>query len=278
MPLELLSRTESTLKGPHMTEPAVVLEDASVSYQNGRWPVIQDVSLEIGADEFVSIVGPSGCGKTTLLKVVAGLVPYTGDARVFGKRPDELHREHAFGFAFQEPNLLPWRTVRGNALLLTEAAGIPKATAARRVDDLLEAVDLREVAGFYPHQLSGGMRHRTSIVRTLAIEPRILLMDEPFAALDAMTRDSMGELLMGIWGGDRPVLFVTHSIPEAVFLSDRVIVMSARPARIVELVRIDLARPRTFSTREDPAYISYVNTIARVLRTTIKPGGEAAPA
>lgn len=238
----------------------------SVWYNRGSFQALDEIDLETDRAEFVSLVGPSGCGKTTLLKVAAGLIEASGEVTLLGKTPAAMHQEHAIGFAFQDSNLLPWRTVRQNAMLLVEAADLSRKLGYRRVDGLLSAVGLSDVTNFYPAQLSGGMRQRVALARTMAIEPKVLFMDEPFAALDALTRDRLGEVLLTVWGHDRPVLLVTHSIPEAVFLSDRIVIMSPRPARIVADIRIELPYPRTMETREHGDYFRYIGIASRVLR------------
>lgn len=258
---------------PPTSPPGIRMTGVSASYNRGSFKALDDITLETSRTEFVSLVGPSGCGKTTLLKVAAGLIEASGEVALLGKAPAAMHREHVIGFVFQDSNLLPWRTVRQNAMLLVEAAGLSREQGHRRVDELLEAVGLSHVANFYPAQLSGGMRQRVALARTMAIEPKVLFMDEPFAALDALTRDRLGEALLTVWGHDRPVLFVTHSIPEAVFLSDRIIIMSPRPARIVGDIRIELQYPRTMETREDRKYFEYISAANRILRESCESGG-----
>lgn len=220
----------------------------------GGRQVLQDVSAEIGAAEFVSILGPSGCGKSTLLRLIAGLVAFEqGSIRFGGVEVTAPSPE--MGFVFQTSNLLPWLNVRDNLLL-----GVDLDPQAQRPDEatlaaLVETLGLTGFEASYPAELSGGMRHRVAIGQALARGPQVLLMDEPFGALDAMTRDDMNLELLRVWGeasadGRRKtVLFVTHSIPEAAFLSDRVVVMSPRPGRIAEIVDITLPRPRTVETR-----------------------------
>ena len=228
--------------------------------------VLADVTADIGDAEFVSVLGPSGCGKSTLLRLIAGLIPYEqggiafNGAEVRGPSPE-------MGVVFQTANLLPWYTVRDNLLL-----GIALDSAAARPDDtaLAELVETLGLTGFedcHPHQLSGGMRHRVAIGQALARNPQVLLMDEPFGALDALTRDRLNMELLRIWQRDRKtVILVTHSIAEAVLLSDRVLIMSERPGTIVEDVRIDLPRPRDPSrTREDPAFAEYVVQLSKLM-------------
>lgn len=217
---------------------------------------LDDVNLTIRSGEFISLLGPSGCGKTTLLKIIGGLVPRSGgDITIDGEGVDKALQARKFGFVFQDPTLLPWRTVVRNASLLLDVTG--QQEQRQTVQQLLEMVGLMGFEDFYPAQLSGGMKQRVALARALALNPEILLMDEPFAALDAITRDRMGEELLRIWDGTRTVIFVTHSIPEAVLLSDRVVVLSARPGRIRADIPIDLARPRSAQTRHTAAFAEY---------------------
>jgi NitT/TauT family transport system ATP-binding protein len=217
---------------------------------------LEGIDLDVHANEFVSLLGPSGCGKTTLLRIVGGLVdPTRGAVTIDGDSVPNALRARKFGFVFQEPSLLPWRTAADNAALLLDVTG--QRDRRDVVRSLLTTVGLAGFENHYPAQLSGGMRQRVALARALALSPEILLMDEPFAALDALTRDRMGEELLRIWDGSRSVIFVTHSIAEAVLLSDRVVVMSARPGRIVADVRIELPRPRDAEVRTSSAFIEY---------------------
>jgi NitT/TauT family transport system ATP-binding protein len=218
--------------------------------------VLDDVSLDVHDNEFVSLLGPSGCGKTTLLRLIGGLVtPTAGAVEVDGGSVGDALKARRFGFVFQDATLLPWRTVADNAALLLD---VTKQRDHRdRVAPLLRTVGLEGFEDHYPAQLSGGMRQRVALARALALSPDILLMDEPFAALDAITRDRMAEELLRIWDGSRAVVFVTHAIPEAVLLSDRVIVMSARPGRIAADVRIDMPRPRDAEVRQSDEFRAY---------------------
>jgi NitT/TauT family transport system ATP-binding protein len=217
---------------------------------------LHDVNLSIRQGEFVSLLGPSGCGKTTLLKIIGGLVPHSsGELMIDGESVDKALQARKFGFVFQDATLLPWRTTVGNASLLLDVTGQPASGPS--IPELLEMVGLKGFEEFYPAQLSGGMKQRVALARALAINPEILLMDEPFAALDAINRDRMGVELLRIWDGARTVIFVTHSIPEAVLLSDRVVVMSAGPGRIRADVAIDLPRPRSAQTRLTTRFAEY---------------------
>ncbi len=222
----------------------------------GSTTALEDIDLDVHADEFVSLLGPSGCGKTTLLKIIGGLVaPTSGEVTIDGGPVADALRARKFGVVFQDATLLPWRTVADNAALLLD---VTKQRGGREaVKALLSTVGLEGFEQHYPAQLSGGMRQRVALARALALSPEILLMDEPFAALDAITRDRMAEELLRIWDGARSVVFVTHAIGEAVLLSDRVVVMSARPGRIVADVRIDLPRPRDGEVRLGEAFRAY---------------------
>ncbi|UVA77339.1 ABC transporter ATP-binding protein [Pandoraea commovens] len=228
--------------------------------------ILDDVSLSVADQEFVSILGTSGCGKSTLLRIVAGLVPHDGgEVRVAGQRVSRPVPE--IGVVFQTSNMLPWLTVRQNLLLGTSLRKIPKEKSEPRVTALLEMLGLAQFADHHPHELSGGMRQRASIGQILALEPKVLLMDEPFGALDALTRDNLNVELLRIWQEHRQtVLLVTHSIEEAVFLSDRVIVMSARPGKVEQEVVIDLPRPRSPQTiKQHPRYAGYIAQLSQLM-------------
>lgn len=231
--------------------------------RRGEIEALAGVELSIGRGEFVSILGPSGCGKSTLLKLVAGLLPISsGQLLLDGQAIDAPRRET--GVVFQKPNLLPWKTVRANVLLPAHTLGLDKTRAGERADELLRLVGLEAFAGNYPSELSGGMQQRVGIARMLLHDPELLLMDEPFAALDAMTRETLMLELQRIWLAQaKSVLFITHSIQEAVFLSDRVLVMSARPGRIVEDLRIDLPRPRSLDTLATPRFVELSHHLRR---------------
>jgi NitT/TauT family transport system ATP-binding protein len=232
-------------------------------YKSGGGEVIalEEFSLDVGAGEFLAVVGRSGCGKTTLLKLTSGLLPATsGTVRVDGK-PVTAPLTN-IGIVFQAPVLLPWRKTLDNVLLQIEARKLDVNGYRRKALELLELTGLKGFEDRYPSELSGGMQQRVSISRALVHDPPLLLMDEPFGALDAITRDEMNLELQRIWGeAKKTVVFITHSIPEAVFLGDRVIVMTPRPGKIAEIVKIDLPRPRTTTMRDDPKFIGYVRTI-----------------
>jgi NitT/TauT family transport system ATP-binding protein len=245
-------------------EPLIEIRGASKTFRTrsgGEVRALAEVSLAVAPQEFVCLVGPSGCGKSTLLRLVAGLVPPTGGAVAIAGRPVAGPRRD-IGMVFQDPVLLPWRTILQNVLVPAQVIGMEGGMARRRAGALLDLVGLRDFAGTYPHELSGGMRQRAAIARALMHDPAILLMDEPFGALDAMTREAMNLELLRIWQGNRKtVLLVTHSIDEAVFLADRVVVMSPRPGMIRDLVAVEIARPRTGRTRLDPAFLACVAAI-----------------
>jgi NitT/TauT family transport system ATP-binding protein len=244
------------------TGDAIRISDLSVRY--GPLTALAETSLSVREREFVSLLGPSGCGKTTLLKVIGGLVrPSGGDIRVLGHPVQEALRRRAIGFVFQDANLLPWRTIEGNARLLAEIAE-PRPDRAR-VRRLLAAVGLAGFEASYPDQLSGGMKQRVAIVRALAFDPAILLMDEPFAALDALTRDHLGEILLDVWNRSKTIIFVTHSIEEAAFLSDRVVVMTSRPGRVLRIVDVPLPRPRTHDLKETTAFFEVTRMLRRLI-------------
>ena len=232
-------------------------------YNSGNDEVIalEEVSFGVEPEEFVTVVGRSGCGKSTLLKITAGLLPATGgEVRVAGtavKRPLTN-----IGVVFQAPVLLAWRKALDNVLLQIEARGLDVDTYRRRALELLELTGLRGFENKYPNELSGGMQQRVSISRALIHEPPLLLMDEPFGALDAITRDEMNLELLRIWSeSKKTVLFITHSIPEAVFLGDRVVVMTPRPGKVADIMTIDLPRPRATALRDDQKFIAYVRKI-----------------
>lgn len=225
---------------------------------------VDSCSLDVKPGEFVSIVGPSGCGKSTLALMVAGLIPVSSGTITIGKRVVEAPYTN-LGIVFQEPVLLDWRTVLRNVLLQTDLRNLDSKRYVPRARQLLDMVNLRGFEDRYPYELSGGMRQRVSIVRALLLDPPLLLMDEPFGALDALTRDQLNLDLQAIWLNSRKaVMFVTHSISEAVFMADRVVVMSQRPGRVIETLDIDLPRPRPLSVRETPEFGVYVQEIRKV--------------
>ena len=240
-----------------------------MTYATTSGPVeaLRDIDLAVGRGELVAIVGPSGCGKSTLLRVIAGLrAPSGGRVEVDG-HPVTGPRP-SVGMVFQAPVLLKWRTIEGNVLLPAELSGLDPAAYRSRAAELLRLVGLAEFAGKLPRELSGGMQQRASLCRALLLDPPLLLMDEPFGALDAMTREQMNLDLQRIWTQNRKtVLFITHSISEAVFLSDRVIVMTPRPGRVAADLRIDLPRPRKLAVREATQFGTYVAKIRETFQS-----------
>jgi len=250
--------------------PVVALEAVGKTFGSGDAATVAlaDIDLSIAAGEFVSLIGPSGCGKSTLLRLVADLiVPTTGDVRVNGKPARQARLDRDYGMVFQAPVLMDWRTVERNIELPLEIMGYDTAERRRRSADLIRLVELEGFADRHPWQLSGGMQQRVAIARALAFDPKLLLMDEPFGALDEMTRERMNLEVLRLWRETgTTVVFVTHSIPEAVFLSTRVVVMSARPGRISRVVDVDLPQPRTVETRESEAYFHLVTEVREALR------------
>jgi NitT/TauT family transport system ATP-binding protein len=235
----------------------------------GRVEALRDISLTIEAGEFVSLIGPSGCGKSTLLRLIGDLVqPSAGTMTVNGKEPEAARLDRDYGMVFQQATLLDWRTVAKNVELPLEimASGDAAARSAT-AREMLDLVQLGDFAEHYPWQLSGGMQQRVAIARSLSFRPSILLMDEPFGALDEMTRELMQQEVLRIWGETgTTVIFVTHSIPEAVFLSRRVVVMSSRPGRIAGLIDVPLPYPRDVETRESTAYFDKITQVREALR------------
>jgi NitT/TauT family transport system ATP-binding protein len=236
----------------------------------GDLEALRSLDLEIERGAFISVVGPSGCGKTTFLRILAGLEPATsGEVLLDGRAVRKPGGDR--GFVFQSDNLLPWRSVLANAMIGPEVAGTTGPAVRQRTLDLLKLVGLAGFEDYYPRQLSGGMRQRVNLARALAIDPEILLMDEPFSALDAQTREIMQTELMRIWEqGRKTVVFVTHQIDEAVFLSDRVLVFGRRPGRLQESVDIALPRPRSLPLKRTPEFVHYVDHIWRLIEDDVR--------
>jgi len=262
----------STTAGGSAVDVAVRATDIGKVFheKTGDVTALVDVQLQVQAGEFVSLIGPSGCGKSTLLRLIADLdSPSSGELTVFGKPAQQARLDQDYGVAFQQAGLLPWRTVAGNIALPLELHKVGKVERAARVTELAELVGLTEFIDSYPDQLSGGMQQRVAIARALASSPRLLLMDEPFGALDEMTREYLQSELARISAETgAAVVFVTHSIPEAVFLSDRVVVMSPRPGRITEVIETHLGVTRDESLRESPEYFEHVTAVREALHGT----------
>ncbi|WP_234413939.1 ABC transporter ATP-binding protein [Ideonella sp. A 288] len=250
---------------PADARPAVEVRRASVVYAAADAPVhaLADIDLTIGQGEFVSLIGPSGCGKTTLLRVIADLEPITaGQVLVNGMTPHEARLARAYGYVFQAPALFPWRTVLANVMLPLQIQGRAKAECEAVAREHLDRVGLTGFERKYPWQLSGGMQQRVSIARALGFEPKILMMDEPFGALDEITRDRLNEQLQQLWQRERrTVVFVTHSIAEAVYLSTRIVVMSPRPGRILEVIQSTLPDERHLGLRDSPEFMALAHRV-----------------
>ena len=252
--------------------PVVAIEKLSLTFETGDGEVnaLADVDLSIADGEFVSLIGPSGCGKTTLLRLIADLEqPTAGTISVNGLTPGEARLKRQYGSVFQAPALYPWRTVEKNVMLPLEIMGFSRAVQQERARKNLALVNLAGFERKYPWQLSGGMQQRASIARALSFDPKLLLMDEPFGALDEIVRDSLNLQLLRLWRDTgKTVVFVTHSIPEAVFLSTRIVVMSPRPGRIIDVIDCDFPRDRGLEMRETPGFLA----IAQRVREGLKAG------
>ncbi len=253
-----------------MAEPAIAARNLSLVFRTNDGPVhaLSDVNIDIAPGEFISLIGPSGCGKTTLLRVIADLEkPTGGNIRVNGATPEQARLARDYGYVFQAPALFPWRTIEGNVMLPLQIMGLSKAERQERARKQLALVNLSGFERKFPWQLSGGMQQRASIARALAFEPKLLLMDEPFGALDEIVRDHLNEQLLKLWAATRKtVVFVTHSIPEAVFLSTRIVVMSPRPGRITDIVDCDLGPDRPLEIRETPEFLRIAQRVREGLR------------
>jgi len=252
-----------------MPRAAVRLDHVGMEFivPGGTMTALADINLSIAPGEFVSLIGPSGCGKSTLLRLVGDLLaPTSGDIQVNNKPAHDARLARDYGIVFQAPVLFDWRTVEANVALPLELQKVGKDERTKRVNEMLELVELGGFLKHYPRQLSGGMQQRVAIARALALQPALLLMDEPFGALDEMTRERLNTEVLRIWSQmDTTVIFVTHSIPEAVFLSTRVVVMSPRPGRITKIVDVDLAQPRNEQTRESERYFELVTQVRESL-------------
>jgi NitT/TauT family transport system ATP-binding protein len=248
----------------------VSIRRLSKVFGKGGVTALQGIDLDVARGEFVSLIGPSGCGKSTLLRIVGDIVePTGGDVTVNGKSARRARLDRDYGIVFQAPVLYDWRTVAKNIALPLEMLGWDRARRGERVREMLELVELTGFERYHPWQLSGGMQQRVSIARALSFSPALLLMDEPFGALDEMTRERLNMELLQIWAGTgSTVIFVTHSISEAVFLSTRVVVMSPRPGRVAGVVPVDLRQPRTAATREEPRFFELVTEVRELLHAT----------
>jgi NitT/TauT family transport system ATP-binding protein len=271
-PVEPLRQAEKAKKGP--AAPGALAVDArgvSLTFQtsDGEVQALANVNLEVGAGDFVSFIGPSGCGKTTLLRVIADLEhPTAGTILVNGVSPGEARLERHYGYIFQAPALYPWRTIERNVMLPLEIMGFDAKERRARMEKYLKLVNLSGFDRKFPWQLSGGMQQRASIARALSFDPALLLMDEPFGALDEIVRDHLNEQLLRLWEETRKtVVFVTHSIPEAVFLSTKIVVMSPRPGRIIDVIACDFPRDRTLEIRETPEFIKVAQRVRSGLRS-----------
>lgn len=243
----------------------------SLTFETADGPVhaLSEVDLKVGHGDFVSLIGPSGCGKTTLLRVIADLEqPTAGHIAVNGVSPHQARLDRSYGYVFQAPALYPWRNIERNVTLPLEIMGMSRAERAERAGKYLELVELAGFGKKFPWQLSGGMQQRASIARALCFDPELLLMDEPFGALDEIVRDHLNEQLLKLWNKTaKTVVFVTHSIPEAVFLSTRIVVMSPRPGRIIDVIETDFPRDRTLDIRETPAFLEVAHRVREGLRS-----------
>jgi NitT/TauT family transport system ATP-binding protein len=252
------------------TEASIDIRNLSLTFQTNDGPVfaLSKANLRVEKGEFVSFIGPSGCGKTTLLRVIADLEqPTDGSITVNGLSPEQARLQRQYGYVFQAPALYPWRTVERNVMLPLEVFGLSKTERQERAQKYLSLVNLNGFEKKFPWQLSGGMQQRVSIARALSFDPQLLLMDEPFGALDEIVRDKLNEQLLKLWAQTKKtVVFVTHSIPEAVFLSTRIVVMSPRPGRIIDVIDCDLGTERSLDIRESPEFLKIAHRVRNGLR------------
>jgi NitT/TauT family transport system ATP-binding protein len=243
------------------------IQTTNYSFWYGTKQALFDITLAVEPRSITALIGPSGCGKSTLLRIIGDLIePSSGELTVNGKPARQARRDHDYGVVFQDAVLYDWRTVAKNIALPLELAGWDRERRRKRIDEMLELVELQGFGEHHPWQLSGGMQQRVAIARALSFDPALLLMDEPFGALDEMTRERLNAELLRIWqASSSTVVFVTHSIAEAVFLSTRVVVMSPRPGRISRIIPIDLAQPRTAATREEPRFFELATEVREAL-------------
>ncbi len=248
----------------------VSAKNLNLTFQTNDGPVhaLSDVELEVQKGDFVSFIGPSGCGKTTFLRIIADLEkPTGGSISVNGMSPEEARKQRAYGYVFQAASLLPWRTIENNIAVPLEIIGLSAAEKRERIDRVLELVDLANFGKKYPWQLSGGMQQRASIARALAFEADLLLMDEPFGALDEIVRDHLNEQLLQLWENtNKTICFVTHSIPEAVYLSTKIVVMSPRPGRVTDIIESTLPKERPLEIRESKEFLEIAHRVREGLR------------
>jgi NitT/TauT family transport system ATP-binding protein len=253
-----------------VNSPVIIARDLSLTFTTNDGPVhaLSNINLDINEGEFVSLIGPSGCGKTTLLRVIADLEkPTGGTITVNGMTPNQAREKRAYGYVFQQAALFPWRTIEANVGLPLEVMGLKKAEILQRVSENIALVNLAGFEKKFPWQLSGGMQQRASIARALSVEPAMLLMDEPFGALDEIVRDHLNMQLLKLWAKTKKtIVFVTHSIPEAVFLSTRIVVMSPRPGKIHEIIACDLGAERPLEIRETPTFLKIAQQVRDGLR------------
>jgi NitT/TauT family transport system ATP-binding protein len=258
------------LAGTATARPAIDIRNLSLTFKTADGPVqaLASIDLRVDEGEFVSLIGPSGCGKTTLLRLIADLEqPTAGTLAINGLSAQQARRERRYGYVFQAPALYPWRTLERNVMLPLEIMGMPAAERKERARRYLALVNLSGFERRFPWQLSGGMQQRASIARALSFDPALLLMDEPFGALDEIVRDHLNEQLLQLWDRTfKTVVFVTHSIQEAVFLSTRIVVMSPRPGRIIDVVACDLPSHRTLDIRETPEFLKIAHRVRQGLR------------
>ena len=251
-------------------DPVIEARSLNLTFATNDGPVhaLSDVNLTINKGDFVSFIGPSGCGKTTFLRALAALEePTSGTILVNGQTPDQARQKRAYGYVFQHAGLYPWRTIAGNIKLPLEIMGFSKSEQLRRTDEVLRLVELEDFSKKFPWQLSGGMQQRASIARALAFDAELLLMDEPFGALDEIVRDHLNEQLLELWKRtNKTICFVTHSIPEAVFLSTKIVVMSPRPGRITDVIESSLSEDRPLEIRDSTEFIEIAQRVREGLR------------
>jgi NitT/TauT family transport system ATP-binding protein len=251
-------------------DPVIEARSLNLTFATNDGPVhaLSDVNLTINKGDFVSFIGPSGCGKTTFLRALAALEePTSGSIFVNGQTPDQARQKRAYGYVFQHAGLYPWRTIAGNIKLPLEIMGYSKSEQLRRTDEVLRLVELEDFSKKFPWQLSGGMQQRASIARALAFDAELLLMDEPFGALDEIVRDHLNEQLLELWKRtNKTICFVTHSIPEAVFLSTKIVVMSPRPGRITDVIESSLSVDRPLEIRDSTEFIEIAQRVREGLR------------